>query len=293
MSTQSEAPRSEVPTAAAPAQTWTQVLEEGLRALREREEGRAEGLAPASIAMGASAAPLPAVAAGFDCAPSVTAERSTFDVNLSATSAPPSPPLGVTAWPPAAMPTDAAPALPFDVEHALEIVGRATSEDEAIAAAEEFAEAFKAAVPPGADPRSFVEASFGAEFMAVFTQVATEAVAALEAEATAGPVTEQAAARVARRMVRQFVKRVQWMPPRALRVSLAPRVRTPRVRRARREHRRVVRLSAVASAGHGADPPPPRRSGPWRSVRKHGGAATGRHAPKGLLQATISVEVRP
>src|SRR4051812_27960987 len=122
-----------------------------------------------------------------------------------------------------------------------------------------FVDAVATAFPIDADPIALATTVFGAESVAAVAKVGAAAVVALEAEAalTGGAITERAAKRVAGDMARRVAKRARRATPR----PLALRSRDPygkRVRRApraRRAHRRAVRLSAVASAGDG---PPPR-----------------------------------
>jgi hypothetical protein len=144
------------------------------------------------------------------------------------------------------------------IEAALAAIADAKSEEEALAAAQRFAEVAAAAFTPGSDPLAFIAALFDAETAEVVADTGSAAVADLEAEAaaTGGEITEQATERVVRKTVKRITQRsprTMAFVPHALRAS---RARRPRAPRARRGPRRSVRLSAVASAGDG----PPRPS---------------------------------
>jgi hypothetical protein len=155
---------------------------------------------------------------------------------------------------------DALPALPFDWEVMLAAVERATSADEAVAAAKTFADSMEPLLKAASDPFAALGTMFGNEVVATVIEVGAAAVADLEAEATSTgePVTDQAATRIARSMVDRLTQRAGRTMALAPRVCLVPRIRTQRAPRARRAPRRAVRLSAVASAGDGPPPPPSR-----------------------------------
>ena len=112
------------------------------------------------------------------------------------------------------------------------------------------------AFPVDADPVAVLTTVFGIESVAAVAEVGAAAVVALEAEAAAsgGAITDRAASRIARDMVRHVTVSARGAMPRPLRPRSAHGVRIRRAPRARRAHRRAVRLSAVASAGDG--PPP-------------------------------------
>jgi hypothetical protein len=155
--------------------------------------------------------------------------------------------------------TDALPASSFDPDVMFGAVNRATTAEEAVAAAMAFAEGLEPMLKAASNPVGALTAIFGAESVATVTEVCLTAVVELEAEAAAagGPVTDQAASRIARSIVDRVTQRAgrtMALPPR---VRHMPRVRTQRAPRARRAPRRAVRLSAVASAGDGPPPPSP------------------------------------
>lgn len=132
----------------------------------------------------------------------------------------------------------------------------AASEEEALMRASIVATMLEAVAASCADPLAMLATVFGREATEVCATACAYAARDLDAEAAAagGHVSEPAAARVARNIVRriQRVGRTRLFAPRALRVRGVHVRRAPRARRA---HRRAVRLSAVASAGDG--PPPP------------------------------------
>ena len=157
-----------------------------------------------------------------------------------------------------ALTTDALPASPFDLEILLAAMARATTEEEAVAAATLFGEGMEPMLKAASDPFAALGAIFGNEIVATVTEVCAAAVVDLEAETatTGGPITERAATRVARSMVDRVTLRAGRTMATAPRARVVPRARIQRGPRARRAPRRAVRLSAVASAGDG---PPPKR----------------------------------
>jgi hypothetical protein len=149
------------------------------------------------------------------------------------------------------------PASPIDLEAVLLAVEHAPNEQAVMAIMKSFLDAVETAFPVDADPIDVVTTVFGIESAAVVAEVAATAVVALEAEAaaTGGVITERASDRIASDMVRHVTTRAHRGMPRVVRARTALGVRIRRAPRARRAHRRAVRLSAVASAGDG---PPPR-----------------------------------
>ena len=129
-----------------------------------------------------------------------------------------------------------------------------------------FLDTVATAFPVDADPVAVLTTIFGFESVAEGAEVGAAAVVALEAEAaaTGGAITDQAASRIARDMVRHVTARARRPMPGPPRTRSAHGVRIRRAPRARRAHRRAVRLSAVVSAGDGPPPrePPPATSAP-------------------------------
>ena len=105
------------------------------------------------------------------------------------------------------------------------------------------------AFPVDADPVAVLTTVFGIESVAAVAEVGAAAVVALEAEAAAsgGAITDRAASRIARDMVRHVTVSARRAMPRPLRPRSAHGVRIRRAPRARRAHRRAVRLSAVSA----------------------------------------------
>jgi hypothetical protein len=154
---------------------------------------------------------------------------------------------------------------PVDLEAVLLAVNHAPHEEAVMALVKTFLETVEAAFPVDADPIEVLTAIFGTESLAAVAEVGAAAVVALEAEsaATGGAITDRAANRIARDMVRHVTMRAGRSMPGPLRPRSALGVRVRRAPRARRAHRRAVRLAAVASAGDG---PPPREPPAARSA---------------------------
>ncbi|MFS8066645.1 MAG: hypothetical protein ACMG6S_09770, partial [Byssovorax sp.] len=163
--------------------------------------------------------------------------------------------------------TAALPTSPSDPEVMLDAVNRASTAEEAVAAAMTFAEGLLPMLKAASNPFAALAAILGHQCVATVVEVGAAAVADLEAEATSTgePVTDQAATRIARTMVDRVTQRAGRTRALAPRVGLVPRVRIQRAPRARRAPRRAVRLSAVASAGDGPPPPSPSSHAPLRA----------------------------
>lgn len=160
-------------------------------------------------------------------------------------------------------------ASPIDLEAVLLAVDHAPHEEAVVALVKTFLETVEAAFPVDADPIEVLTAIFGIESVVAVAEVGAAAMVALEAEAAAtrGAITDRAASRIARDMVRHVTMRARRAMPGPVRSRNAHGVRVRRAPRARRAHRRAVRLAAVASAGDGPPPgaPPAAKSAP------HGG----------------------
>ncbi len=170
-----------------------------------------------------------------------------------------------------ALPDDAPPMLRALFDTAVDDLLSAASEEEALMCASIVATMLEAVAASSANPLAVLATVFGRESAEVCATACTDAARELDAEAASagGHVSEPAAARVAHNIVRRIMRggRTRLFAPRVLR---ARGVHVRRAPRARRGHRRAVRLSAVASAGDGPPPssdrePPPAREWSRRS----------------------------
>jgi len=217
----------------------------------ESASGARVETAPLTMAPGTNGA---APAAPADMPPKSVGQQLLDAIKqVKATLAAPTEPLMVAPAPPTGEPL---PASPFDIEAAMFAVEHATTLDQAMSAVKAFADGAETMVKAAADPFAALTTMFGVEAVTTVTAASAAAVVALEVEAaaTGGTITDRAASRVARTMVHQVTMRAGRTMPRPPRARGGRRVRILRGPRARRAHRRAVRLSAVASAGDG--PPP-------------------------------------
>ena len=161
------------------------------------------------------------------------------------------------------------PASPIDLEAVRLAMEHAPDEQAVMALVKTFLDTVATAFPVEPDPVAVLTTIFGIESVAEVAEVGAAAVVALEAEAaaTGGAITDRAASRIARDMVRHVTTRARRAMPGPTRTRRAHGVRSRRAPRARRAHRRAVRLSAVASAGDG----PPPREPPAATSAPHGG----------------------
>ena len=146
---------------------------------------------------------------------------------------------------------------------------RATTEDEAVAALENFLTAIATECAGSTPPLAVLTAAFGAENVATVFKVCEDAAVALDVEAKAmgGVITDRAAKHIANGMVQRLTQYAGRMGPRVPNTRRALLTRRERAPRAHRGHRRAVRLSADVSAGDG---PPPEETPLSASV--YGGA---------------------
>jgi hypothetical protein len=161
------------------------------------------------------------------------------------------------------------PESPIDLEAMRLAMEHAPNEQAVMSLVKTFLDTVAGAFPVDADPVAVLTTIFGIESVAEVAEVGAAAVVALEAEAaaTGGAITDRAASRIARDMVRHVTTRARLAMPGPTRTRSAHGVRIRRAPRARRAHRRAVRLSAVASAGDG----PPPREPPAATSAPHGG----------------------
>ena len=178
------------------------------------------------------------------------------------------------------------PASPIDLEAVRLAMEHAPNEHAVMALVKTFLDTVATAFPVDAAPVAVLTTIFGIESVAEVAEVGAAAVVALEAEAaaTGGAITDQAASRIARDMVRHVTTHARRAMPGPTRTRSAHGVRIRRAPRARRAHRRAVRLSAVVSAGDG----PPPREPPTATSAPHGGRIS---LASGWLSRELPTEV--